>query len=204
MRKGVFIENCLLRCNGGELTPDSAVQRVDIEAYLPAAVNYVVTAGRNTNIKIEGDRDYPSAFFGVFNDLTIIRTSTIPTFTFPKGYIPLASNEGIRSISDNCGNYYNPLTESDRRTIKYYGKLMTGQCFFFPLGANIELYGVPPLAEKINGVLLVDSEELADTDHLPIQAGFEEVALKLIYEWISGERESPADVKNTGRDINIA
>jgi len=203
MTKEVFVETVILRVNGGNLSDESSTQRVDVEAYLPAAVNYAVTAGRNTNLQIEGNRDYPSLFYGSFSNLSIDRSQTPPTVTLPKGYMPLAGNEGIRFVHDNCGNYYAPLMDADRRTIKSYSKQLTDQLYFYPLGKKLELWGLNPLAEDLSGEIIIDVEELAPTDELPIQAGFETMALDICYQWITGQRQYPADKKNNNADINV-
>lgn len=203
MQKQVFIELVFLRVNGGNLSDESAIERVDIEAYLPAAVNYAVTAGRNTNLQIEGNRDYPSLFYGAFTDVVINRSESTPFVNLPKGHMPLAGNEGIRFVHDDCGNYYTPLMDADRRSIKHYSKLLTDQKYFYPLGKKLEIWGLNPLADKLSGEIIIDVNELEADDELPIQAGFETMAMDICYEWITGQRQYPSDKKNNNADINV-
>lgn len=203
MKKGVFTELVILRVNGGVLNDEANTQRVDVEAFLPAAVNYAITAGRNVAIAEEGNRDYPSQFYGTFSDLVIDRSTNTPFITLPKGYVPLYGNEGIRSVVDNCGNSYSPVMEADRRTIKYYLEKMGGQGFYFPIGkTKVEVYSPNPLVEKLSGEYIVSVEELGDEDELPLVASTETMALNLCVEWITGQREIPADLKNNKNDIN--
>lgn len=141
MTKGRFVELVIIRLGGGVLADDLAIQRVDVEALLPAAVTYAIAAGRNNHLAQEGDRDFPSMFFGTFSDLLIDRSGKVPSITLPKGYVPLYGGEGLRSIYDNCGNYYSPLMEGDRKSIKYYQSKMEDQGFYFPLGnKKVEVY----------------------------------------------------------------
>jgi len=202
MKKGIFRELVWLKINGGGLNPNSAVQRVDIDAYMPAAINWAVSAGRNTNIAQEGNRDYPSMFYGSFTDRTIDRTGRVPFITLPKGYVPLPSNEGIRFITDNCGNTYAPLSDSDRRMIKQYVPILPDLKAYYPIGSKIELYGINPLIESLTGEIIVRCEDLEDEDELPIIAGFEKDAVQVCFEFISGQRQLPAQKNAIKTDVN--
>lgn len=201
MTKGVFRELVMLRVNGGTLNSESSVQRVDIDAYLPAAVNYAMTAGRNISLQQEGNRDYPSMFFGTFTDLPINRNSAVAFITLPKGYAPLYGNEGIRAIFDNCANYYSPLMEADRRNMKHYGEKFIGQGYYYPIGKlKVEVYPTGPLSKTLSGEYIVDVRELKDEDDLPLIGSTEGMALDMCVAWITGEREMPSDKKNSTVD----
>lgn len=202
MQKGIFRELVWIKVNGGSMNPNSAVQRVDIDAYMPAAINWAVSAGRNINIAQEGNRDYPSMFYGSFSNRTIDRTERVPFITLPKGYVPLPSNEGIRSIVDNCGNTYAPLSDSDRRMIKSYVPLLPDLKAYYPIGSKIELYGINPLIEKLTGEIIVRAEDLDDEDELPIQAGIEKDAIQICFEFVVGQRQLPAQKNAVNTDVN--
>lgn len=193
----IFIETVLLRVNGGVLVSDSNVQRTDIRVLIPAAVNYALTAGRNTSLSQEGNRDLPSMFYGTFSALTINYTGSVAYVTLPKGYVPLYGNEGVRSVFDNCGNYYSPLMDADRRVIKDYQKKLEGQGFYYPIGLNkIEVYPSNPLVVSLNGEYIVRVEDLADTDELPLVADTAVMALDLCVQWFTDQRSRPADLIN--------
>lgn len=201
MKKGHFTELVFIRVNGGTINSESSVERVDIDAYLPAAVNYAMTAGRNISLQTEGTRDLPSMFYGTFSDLEIDRTGAVAKITLPKGYAPLYGNEGLRSIFDDCNNYYTPLNDADRRNIKWYGKKMLDQAFYYPIGkTTVEVYPNNPLAEKLSGEYIVDVRELTDDDELPLAGDTEVMALDLCVQWITGERQMPSDKKNSTVD----
>lgn len=204
MTKAIFAENVLLRVNGGVLVDESNVLREDIFAYIPAAVNYALTAGRNTSISQEGNRDLPSMFYGTFSDLAIDRTGSVAFVTLPKGYVPLYGNEGVRSVFDDCGNYYAPLMDADRRTIKSYSKKLLDQGFYYPIGTNtLEVYPPNKLVQALNGEYIVRVEDLADTDQLPLPASTETMALDLCVQWFTDQRSRPADLINNKADINV-
>lgn len=201
MNLGIFTENVLLRVNGGVLPIDSSVQRVDIKALIPAAVNYALTAGRNTSISQEGNRDLPSMFYGTFSNLTIDKTGSVAFVTLPKGYVPLYGNEGVRSVFDNCGNYYAPLMDADRRSIKYYKDKLLDQGFYYPIGTNkLEVYATNELVTSLNGEYIVRVEDLSDTDELPLVGDTAVMALDLCIQWFTDQRSRPADLINSGVD----
>jgi len=205
MQLGEFVDLVLLRIGGGVLTDELAVERVDIRAYLPSAVNYALTAGRNNSIQQEGNRDLPSMFYGTFSDLVIDRSEATAFVTLPKGYVPLYGNEGIRSVFDNCNNYYSPLMDADRRLIKAYKDKLIGQGFYYPIGKyKLEVYPTNPLSEKLNGEYVVNVADLDDEDELPLPASTEEIALNLTIQWFTNQRQSPADLlDNKSDDANV-
>ncbi len=204
MKKGIFKELLYLRINGGNLNDESSVQRVDIDAYLPIAVNWAVQSARNSSLDAQGNRDLPSVFYGVFENVEIKRDKQPPYIEVPKGYIPLYGNEGIRFVYDNCRDYYTPLNDADRRTISHYQGILTDQKYFYPVREILELYGVNKVAKTLSGEYIVDVSELSDDDELPIPAGYENDAINMSYSWISGERELPSDKKNNNADINVS
>lgn len=201
MTKGVFIENILIAIGGGVLTDELAIQRVDIEALLPAAINYALTAGRNTAISQDGNRDLPSMFYGTFSDLTIDRSAPTAQVTLPKGYVPLHGNEGVRSVYDDCGTYYSPLMDADRRTIKSYKDKLIGQGFYYPIGQKkLEVYPTNPLVVSLNGEYIVRVEDLDYEDELPLVGDTEMLAIETCANWFINPRSRPADLINNKVD----
>lgn len=203
--KARFVEQILLKVGGGVITDELSIQRVDIASYLPAAINYVQIASYNLNIKIEGDRDINSLFYGFFADQPILVDSARHNWTYiayPKAFVALPHNQGIRQIEDGDGNTYKPLSDNAFRTIKHSAGLFTGASYFRPEQKGIYLFSQNKLIESVSLTGIVDVDELADTDILPIPAGFEKQALDVTYEFFVGERELPADRKNDKTDVN--
>lgn len=201
MTKGIFVENVILMIGGGVLTDELSTQRVDIQAFLPAAVNYALTAGRNTAISQEGNRDLPSMFYGTFTDLVVDRSTPTASITLPKGYVPLYGNEGVRSVFDNCGNYYSPLMDADRRIIKAYKDKLIDQGFYYPLGKyKVEVYTSNPLVTMLNGEYIVRAEDLDDEDELPLVGDTELLAIQTCANWFKDPRSRPADLINNKSD----
>jgi hypothetical protein len=208
MKKGIMVESVLLRINGGHIPVDASVQRRDIRAYLPAAVNYVMSAGYNINIQVEENRDLSSLFYGYFpNNAVHIDTDRHNWLyiNYPKGTVALPKNQGIRSVEDGCGYFLKPLSDNAFRTINHYKQVLNGDKYFRPDGKKIYLFNMPPVIVDGPGIpmsMIVDSAELTDDDELPIPAGLEGKAIDECVAYFTGERQAPANRKSDNRDIN--
>jgi hypothetical protein len=97
---------------------------------------------------------------------------------------------------------FKPLSDNAFRTIAHSVKLFTGASYFRLEGNKIYLFGSNPIIETINLSMIVDTDDLLDTDLLPIPAGLEKLAMDTCYEFMTGERQMPADRKSDQRDIN--
>lgn len=204
--KARFIEQVFLKINGGELNDESSVQREDIESYLPAAVNYAMMASRNIILQQDGHRDVASCFYGFFGSLPILKDTARHNWSYvawPKGYVPLPSNEGIRMVEDGDGNMLKPLSDNGFKTINHTLEIFTGAKYYRPEKKGLYLFGINPLTDTLSGLtIIVDVDDLDDDDILPIQAGMEKTALDLCYEYTIGERQLPADKNIDKRDVN--
>lgn len=200
MTKGEAIELVFLDVNGGKPTPDNSVMRADIRTYLPASVNYAMDVVYNNNLQIEGDRDFPSEFYSVFEDIAVDRTERLPFIPLTLGTAPLKGGAGIRFVYDNCGVHYGMLPDSELSNAEYYSKMTPGMGWYRRTGNNLILYGINPIAEKINYQAITKVEDLADTDELPIQAGAEERVLDKMKEWFA--KKFGYDTKVDSRDTN--
>lgn len=204
MQKGLLVESVLLALNGGSLTDESAVKRVDIKAYLPSAVNYAMTKSYNINIQVERSRDISGLFWGAFRDLPIIRDDNrMPRINLPKGTVALPRNQGIRRLIDGCDGVYTPLMDGDLHTIKYFAPILSGSKFFRLFPTYIELHDLNPLVETVKELdMIVRTEDLLDTDELPIPAGMEDDVINLCLRHFDPQRQSPADKINNTVDLN--
>lgn len=205
MKKGIFIELVLLRINGGQLNDSSSVDRRDIRAYLPAAVNYAMIEGYRVNIREEGNRDFSSLFYGYFPDNAIQVDTARHNWKYivlPKAVPALPRNQGIRSIEDGCGYSLKPLSDNAFRQIGHFKKVFAGDKYYRLEGQKIYLFNLPSVTTTIPVSLIVDSNALTDDDELPIPAGLEGKAIDICVEFITGERQVPADRKSDERDLN--
>lgn len=200
MTKGELIGTVLLRASGGRPTTDMDVREYDVRSLLAPAINFALDATYNINIKSEGDRDFPTEFYGSFDNVPIVRTGKVPFFTLEKGTVPLKGNAGIRSVYDDCDNFYAPLTDSDMATIKHWSGIATATKWYRRKGMTVELRNVNPVVETINYQAITDINQIEDTDELPIQAGQDPLVIDLLVGWITGQTEKPFDRKINARD----
>lgn len=206
IEKGRFVEQVFLKVNGGELPDSSSVQREDIESFLPAAINYAMMASRNIILQQDGHRDVASLFYGFFDNLPILKDADRHDWMYvawPKGYVPLPSNEGIRFVEDGDGNFLKPLSDNNFRTINHTLEIFTDARYYRPEKKGLYLFGLLPMTTTLPGLtIIVDVDDLDDDDILPIPAGQEKTALDICYQFVIGERELPADKNNDKRDVN--
>lgn len=205
MTKGVFIELVYQMVNGGRPTTDSSIMRVDIEAYLPACVNYALTKGYFLQVQTEGNRELPTMFFTHFRNLEI-RKETFGKnrryIDLPASLIALPSNRALRMVTDNCDNVYIPLKENHLSNLDYWLNILSDERFYRPIEKKVYLYNEPGIAESANVVMIVSVHDLADTAELPIPAGQEEEALTMCYRFVTGQLNIPTDKINDSRSIN--
>lgn len=196
------IESIFLRVNGGKPNPDNAVWRADIKAMLPAAVNYAMDKTYNLNLQIEGDRDYPSEFYSVFEGVPINWTGNIPFIEMTVGAVPLKGGAGIRFVYDNCQHQYAPLSDADMGSVGYYSDITQGMYWYRETGEKMYLYGLKtnPLIEEINYQIIIRVEDLQPTDELPLQAGSEKDVYELMVQWFMNKL--PVNTEVNGNDIN--
>jgi len=204
MTVAAFCELVLLRVTGGQPSTDNSVMLVDIKAMLPAAANYAMDKTYNLNLQSEGDRDIQGAFYAQYDDVPILRDAKIPYIELVTGVVPLKVGAGIRFVYDDCGGQYAPLADADMNTIKYYGNQLTDMKWYRQIGRKLELWGVNPIADKLNYQSIKRIEDLADSDELPLQAGAEKDVLDILVDWFTGQRKMPYDNLINTKDINAA
>src|SRR5215217_2814665 len=200
MKKGDLIGSVLLMASGGRPTTDMSVREYDVRSLLAPAINYAMDATYNINLKSEGDRDFPTEFYGTYEDIPIVRTGKRPSFTLQKGTVPLKGNAGIRAVYDDCDNFYAPLTDSDMATIGHWSGISSGTKWYRRKSMTIELWNVNPNATLINYQAITNVDDLDDDDELPIQAGQDPVVIDLLFQWITGEKQIPYDPKINAKE----
>ncbi len=202
MTIGILIENLFLKVNGGKPNPNNSILRVDIRAFLPAAINYAMDAIYNLNLQVEGDRDYPSEFYTYFGGIPINWDGNIPFIELTLGTVPLKGGAGLRFVYDNCQHLYSPVPDSEFANINYYSNITEGMYFFRRTGNKLYLYGLKfsPLIEELNYQAITKVEDLSDSDEAPLQAGSEEIVFAKLVEWF--QNKMPQVTKVNGNDIN--
>lgn len=204
MTQGTIIDLVLLRVNGGNLSDDGAVQRSDIRAYLPVALNYATSKFYYSNKKEELNRDFPSSFYVPFSNLTITRNGGITTAALPQLVLQFAGNQGIRSVQDNFGNTFTPLMDGELAMVNYYKEVFPNMRLFQQQGTQLQLWNVTKFATNVNVLAMLDPTQFTDNTELPIAAGIEADVMDLCVAHFTAQRQQPADVIDDTRDLNEA
>lgn len=203
MTVGEFIDLCLIKITGGEINNENSVWRVDIKFYVPAAVHETLLINHGNTLKIDGDREVPGGFLAEYADLTVTWTNGQASITLPKAPANLASNGGIRMITDDYGQY-SPMQEAMFAQWKsYYSKIFSDERFYRLIGrTNVKLYTSNLLLDKVSVLMIQDVGTLDYTDELPLAAGLEGRAIDRCVDFFTGQRQVQANLRSDGRDIN--
>lgn len=201
MTLGKFVESVLLRINGGVLSPDHSVLRVDIKAFLPMAINAGLDKAYNENKQIEGIGDLPSQFYAFFGPVAV-DTSKFPyTFQLSKGTVPLKGGYGLKNVVDECGNFYSPVPDSVLPNLKHTYKNTPDINWYRRVGKdNVEVWSQNELLQTLSYQAICDIEELGDDDELPIQAGQEPYVIDLTVAYFSGQKGNKYDNASDNKD----
>lgn len=206
MNKRELIGQVLLRVSGGRPTSDMSVRETDIRSYIAPAINMAIDESDDKNRALDdgNDRDYNSEFYGQYRDIPIDQTGDQAFAMMEDRTVPLKGNNGLRLVYDDCGNYYGRLSDADRASIKYYENLTPCMSWYYRLGQKLMLWGVSPLAERLNYDALTNVDDLGDDDELPLIAGTEARALDILFQLVTGQIQSPYDPIINHDDINKA
>lgn len=203
MTKSYYVDSAHLIVCGGEITDESAVWRDDIEALLPAAVNYGIQAGVWDQFKMEGDYDVPGSFVGNFPNIAVDKTDPdFPTLTLPKTMLPLSSDRGLRYLTSPKGHSYERMNDNLWCNWYYYKNLMKDQRFFRLHGKVVTLINMPKIENNATIGMIVSTEDYLDTDHLPVPVGQELTVINQLVALFKEQRSEPQDKVEDKTDIN--
>lgn len=202
MQKGVYIDSAHAMVTGGDITDENAVWRDDIEALLPAAMNYALVGGLFDQANQEHDRDIPGSFVGVFENVDIDVTTPYPSITLPKTIVPLSSDRGLRMITSPLGDHvYNRMNDNMYANWSYYKKIIKER-FFKIFGTLVWLFNKGTLEDKCTVYMIVSAEDYLDTDQLPVPAGKEFVVIEQLAKLFMQQRHEKDDKIEDKTDIN--
>lgn len=202
VQRGRLIDLVLLRITGGQLSDDGAVQRSDIRAYLPIALNFATTKFYYSNKKEELNRDFPSYFYSYLPNLSIARTGSVANVALPKLILQFAGNQGVRNVTDDFGNTFTPLMDGELSMVNYYTEAFPNTRFFQQQGQSLQLWNVTEFATHVNVVAMADPSTLTDDDEMPIAAGIEADVIDLCVAHFQAQRQQPADDIVDTQDLN--
>lgn len=190
----------LLKITGGEPSSDSSVWIGDIDTLLAPAVNYVQTKQYFIDKREEdGDKIIQHLMLQTFGGNRELTIQTDPVrkrkyFTLPKRPLSLSNGRALQFVGDVRGKAWIPLAQGGEEMQEYYEKFKGCQTSYRPEGLKVYLWNLEPLVGYAMVKMIVNVQDLEDTDEIMLPSGGEIEVITLIYEWMSGQRAMPKDV----------
>lgn len=199
MTKGALKEIVFTSVNGGRPNTDSSVLREDIEALIPAAVNYSITGDYWARLKNDGDREIPN---GIVTELEYVGYQEDnygrQYLEMDKPLINISGNGGIRYVQDSCGNSYAPRALGTSKS--FWDKALSSNKEFQFKNKKIFLINNPVLSQLYMVGVVLDSSLLGDDEELPIPAGSEPEVIDLLTNFFTNQRMQPKEYVINGVD----
>lgn len=205
MKKSIFKELVFQAAHANRPSTDFVVLRSDIDAYIPAVVNFALTKVFYTQKNSEGNGDIPTQFYQYYNNLPILTDSdrnNKPYFLMPALIVALPSDRSLRSVLDNCDNPYTSIKDQQMSNLKYWLNIFCNEHFYRKEGKKVYLYNKPALTETMNIIAIVEASELNDEDEIQLPAGTEKDAIDMCVDFVLGIKQLPVDRKTDDRSIN--
>lgn len=200
MRKGVLKEIIFTSVNGSRPSTDSPILREDIEALIPAAINYAITGDYWARLKNDGDRELPNGFVTelILADFEFDQIGR-EFVKMEQPLINVAGNGGVRYVMDQCGNTYAPRALGTSAG-SFWDKALQHNKEYQYLEKKIFPINKDPLASALVVGIIVDSSQLSDEDELPIPAGSEPEVIDMLKNFFTDQRMQPKDYVINGVD----
>lgn len=212
-----LVDNVLLAVNGGEFTSEMAVQRPDVESYVPQAAHTVI---RNAVFGLKADKRSEigtTGSIGVQIDPGFFETYTL-TVTFDETrqihYADLPSviqswpgdaginavfgktNPGLTFVKVNGPQEYSVLGDlADAMSVYWHEPYSTYSRIFLPSAND----GVCDIMVR---AALEISPALGDS-RIPLPIGLEAMVIQMSVEHFRAARSMPADPLLTNNDVNV-
>lgn len=198
MKIGTIIELVYQRVSGGRLTPDIDVMRVDIMAYLPAAINSAIREHYFAEISIKSMEKIsallPDLFIKVYEDVPVKYNERrqVRYIDFPSPPIAILDSYGLKSIAPMVGDI-EFMYMKNRHHIKGYEEYVGNTVFFWVEGNSAIFKNISPVVSSVLVAMAASVNDLTDDDEAPIPLGMEEKVIDSIYRWFIGQRITPQD-----------
>lgn len=209
--KANLIDLAMIKISGGQLSPDVKVERVDIAAYLPAAVNYAVTKEARIR-KREARMDGLLTSFQEAIDPDFVTTHCVKVLcddkrdasyiALPKKLQFLPKNAGLKEVSPVQGN--TPFHKSSRFSAGYVtsqiGQITTYWFEQYPSEHRVYFSNLSPIVEDVLVHMIASIDDIGENEIVPIPAGMEVEVIDLLVEFSLGIRSIPQDNINDNSD----
>lgn len=215
MTVGEAVDLVLLAVNGGRLTQESSVQRAEIRALLPVAIDRFLTIEmrlRQSDARQDGADGFSSiwddgSFFGIYT-LTPVKDTTRNMFyvTLPGVLVHMPKQRAISTVHPVKYPTQPFVKASHPSTLAGAEGILGGQTFYWPETAadatKVWLYNYTGFDCDVEVWALLSTVSLDDTDQLPVPGNIIPDALEWLRNWFMQQRGTVADNDKDDSDIN--
>lgn len=193
MKIGEIIELAYLKVKGGR--PDAGdvnVKRIELRAYLPAAVNFALRKQYYID-KLEGEVSYPNSFVATYENVEVKKNTNRDLYyiDLPKGVVPLPRDVGVDLVGPMKGD-----DDFVRITHQYQDKgysQFISKTRYFIEGDKVYFKNLSPSTCKILLRMLASIDAFDDDAEAPIPAGLEVEVIQIMFECFYGQRKVVED-----------
>ena len=173
------------------------------EAYLTAAVNYVLTKQYYLEYGQGEDKDMNGLFLAVYESVPILWNDKrkVHYFDMPAKVLALAKDRGIPYIGPQ-GN-----EEIQYPIIGQSTSSMAGKYMQYSTSSFVQIEGQKAILKNHNDIvkevmvkMIQDASMLSEEDELPLPAGSEIEVINLVGDFLLGRRQLPQDNLNNERE----
>lgn len=205
MRVDVMIETIFQNVQGMKPSTDSSVKRVDIKAYLPAAINYAMNEKYYIGLQTERDTgSLPKLFVATYEDLEVKRSEerALSFVEMPAEPIALPNDSGIEMVSAMQGKVsYYPMR--NQHQLSGYERFTGGNTGYWIEGKRIYFNQISPLVKSVLVRMTASVDDLKPDDRVPVPAGMEANVIQMCVDYFVRGRGLPQDdIVNNVDDVN--
>lgn len=205
MQKGVLIELVLQRVSGGIVNQDTSrqVRREDIEAYLPASINYAITKQYYINKREDGESTIPNDFISTYYvDVQYDQRRDIYYSMLPTQLISMDKNRGLRSISPIKGDdQFIEARFEARKHDSYYSGSTAQSTIYRLIGDRVDYDNISPSVTEVVIRMVSSIGSLNDEDEVPLPSGTEVEVIQICSEFFLGQRSAQPDFINNNTSL---
>jgi len=199
MTKEEIIGLALLEAGGGVYTTDSSARWPEAEGYLVAAVNFVMLGNYRLESRDEGERTVNPLLMQSFDmDVSFSNDRKQMYGDMEKRALVLPKARSIQ-VFTKCKRICIPMSQGDEALQEYYCGF-SDQIKYYPEGQKLWFWNMPPLVEGVRVRMMVQVNDIADTDEVLLPSDGDAKVLELMVGWLTGEKQKPDDTIVDGKD----
>lgn len=201
MRIGTIIESVYIRVKGGKLdSADVNIKRIDIRAYLPAAINFALRKQYYLDKQQEEETSLPNSFIATYENVEIKLNEDrgLRYIDLPARVVPFPKDMGINVVAPMKGNDDFFRMDGPYQDSHYDGYISKTR--YFLEGSRIYFKNLSGAACKVLVRMMGSIDEFDDDAEAPIPAGLEPEVIQITYEFLTGQRMMPQDNTNNHSD----